>query len=50
MCAGAGFVITMANIYVTIRAQSDPSVALRSLNLFDFFQGVSGDSYGDPHW
>ena len=49
LCAGAGYVITMENEIASVRAQADPGTALRTSSLFSFFQGVSGDSFGDPH-
>ena len=39
----------MANEIASVRAQSDPATSLRSVSLFTFFQGVQGDSFGDPH-
>ena len=32
-----------------MRAQADPATALRTVSLFSFFQGASGDGFGDPH-
>ena len=39
----------MENEIASVRAQSDPATALRTVSLFSFFQGASGDGYGDPH-
>jgi len=39
----------MANLVASVRAQADPATSLRTVSLFSFFQGVTGDSYGDPH-
>lgn len=50
LCAGGGYVISMANEVASVRAQSDPATALRTVTLFDLFQGTTGDGFGDPHW
>ena len=49
LCAGAGFVLSMENEVASVRTQADPATAVRSVSLFTFFQGVSGDGFGDPH-
>lgn len=49
MCAGGGYVLSMVNTVVSVRAQSDPATPLRTVRLFDLFQGTSGDGFGDPH-
>ena len=50
LCAGAGYIMSMENEVASVRTQADPATAVRSVSLFTFFQGSSGDGFGDPHW
>ena len=50
LCAGGGWVIEATNVVISIRNQATPATVAANFpkSLYNFYRGVSGDSYGDP--